>query len=85
MSEVCARCGSDKIIPEVPLIDRIGTGRGARRAARVEVAGSPGAMLFRDRVLGDLHARICGGCGLTELFTTNAGELFRAYQNSLEG
>jgi hypothetical protein len=85
MSEVCAWCGSAKIIPDVPLIDRIGMGSFARGPAQVEVAGSPGAIVFRDRVFGDLHARICGECGLTELFTTNAGELFRTYQKSLEG
>ena len=76
MEETCPRCGSTKIMPDVPMLDHFGRYGGMCKQAEVRVAGSPRARFFRDRAVGKLFARICGECGHTELWTSNAPALY---------
>jgi hypothetical protein len=46
------------------------------------VYSNPEAWVFKGTVYGRLQARVCGECGYTELFTTNAQELYEAYRSS---
>lgn len=84
MTNTCLRCGSDKIIPDVPLTDHFGDWGMSSRTTQVEVHGKPGAFIMRDTATGELSVRICGSCGHAELTATNARELWEAHQKSLE-
>ncbi len=84
MNAGCLRCGSDKIIPDVPLTDHFGDWGMTSRQAQVDVHGAPGAFIMRDTATGDLTVRICGSCGHAELVASNAAELWAAHQKSLE-
>jgi hypothetical protein len=45
----------------------------------VRIEGNPSAWIRKDRLYGELTARICGECGYTELYVSNAGELYEKY------
>jgi hypothetical protein len=79
MSEACRRCGSEKIIPSVPLMDHYGDLGGFSDPARVSVSGQPDAWFFRDTATGRLRARICGECGYVELHASNFRMLYEKY------
>jgi hypothetical protein len=50
----------------------------------VVVFGDPGALVFKDRLYGELWADICGDCGHVELRVANPRQLYRHYRKSLE-
>ncbi|HEX6986717.1 MAG TPA: hypothetical protein VF170_15155 [Planctomycetaceae bacterium] len=72
----CLRCGSEKVIPDVPLRDAYGDVGAFSRTASVQVEGAPGAWFFKDAAAGGLHADICGECGHVELRVDNFRELY---------
>jgi hypothetical protein len=82
MPKPCERCGSDKIIPNVPMWDHIGDMGIRASPARVEVAGNPTAFIFTDKAVGELVVNICGDCGHAELFVQNARALWDKYEHS---
>ena len=75
----CPRCGSDKIIPDLPLPDHYGDVGGFARDAQVEVHGAPRAWIFTNTAAGKLTLRVCGNCGHAELFVGNFRELYERY------
>jgi hypothetical protein len=91
MPEKCARCGADKMMEDV----RLNTDPTCLRDSRTNLPASgrlvayvhtdPGAWVFKGTAFGELRARVCGGCGYTELHTTNFKELYQAYQQSRSG
>ncbi len=81
-NETCPRCGSDQIIPDVPLPDHYGDVGGFSRDAQVEVHGAPRAWVFKETAAGKLFLRVCGNCGHAELFVANFRELYARYQQS---
>lgn len=85
MSETCAACGSAQVIPRVPLLDHYGDVGAFSKEATLEVAGSPEAWFFRDKVSGKVYAKVCGDCGHAELFVTNHRELYAKYAQSQGG
>lgn len=82
MPKPCARCGSDKIIPNIPISDHYGDLGWRARQATVEVAGKPDAFVFRDTAVSELSVNICGDCGYAELFVTGARALWDKYEQS---
>jgi hypothetical protein len=78
----CAKCGSDKIIPQVQVRDRFN--RGVAYDLEVEVKGNPNALLFTEEYRATAYARVCAGCGHIELYTDHAQGLWDAYQESLK-
>jgi hypothetical protein len=80
--ERCKQCGSDKIIPNVPLLDHYGDLGGKYDQATIQVEGVPQAWIFKDAVTGTLFLMICGECGHAELRVSNAHELWQKYQKS---
>lgn len=48
-------------------------------ALRVRIEGNPTAWIRKDRLYGELMARICGDCGYTELYVQNPSELYAKY------
>jgi predicted nucleic-acid-binding Zn-ribbon protein len=75
----CAKCGSKKIVPLASVMDQ---GDNSDGALNTYVYSNPEAWVFKGTVYGRLQARICGECGYTELFTTNARELYDAYRTA---
>lgn len=76
MVMTCAKCGSDRIVPNAKLFDRE-LSDGTIKAAFEK---NPQAWLFKGTVLGKVRAVICGDCGFTELYTENSQEIYEAHQ-----
>jgi hypothetical protein len=80
MNTTCAKCGSDKIIPDVIVFDKGHENFMGKLMAGVQ--GNPKALIFKQTSLSPLTARICGVCGYTELIAKNPEDLYRAYQKA---
>lgn len=72
----CPKCGSKKIIPRTRVRDQ---GQYSNGHLQVVVCGDPNALLFKDRLLEDIIADVCGDCGFIELKVKNPGELYEHY------
>jgi ribosomal protein S27AE len=79
----CPRCGSAKMMRGVTIYD-YDQGRYSHGRLTVVVLGNPGAMIFQDRLYGEVKADICGRCGHIELRVVNPSELYRHYRKSAE-
>jgi len=77
-------CGSNKIIPDVPLLEHVGEA-GIAQQVVIKVAGSPEAWIFKDKVKGTVSLSICGECGHAELHVSNARELWQKYKQAQQG
>jgi ribosomal protein S27AE len=77
----CPRCQSEKIIPDVQIIDRAG------HVIRlgVKVFEHPEALVFKGTHAADLRARVCGECGYVESYVENPQELYSAYLAGTRG
>ncbi len=75
----CPRCGSANTMRGVTVRDE---GQGSSGKLKVTVAGNPSALVFKDRLYGELKADICGDCGHVELRVSNPKELYRHYRKS---
>ncbi|MDC0274403.1 MAG: hypothetical protein P8M30_15105 [Planctomycetaceae bacterium] len=81
MTNPCEKCGSEKIIPDVRVVDQGHLSDGNLKAV---VHGESVGFFFKERVYGQLIADICGECGHAELKVVNPQHLCRKYQESLE-
>lgn len=77
--QVGLRCHSTKIIPGVTVMDQ---GQHLDGELKVVVFGNPEALIFKNRLYGQVKADICGKCGHIELRVTNPAELYERYQES---
>jgi predicted nucleic-acid-binding Zn-ribbon protein len=75
----CAKCGSRKIIPMADVMDQ---GQHSDGKLKAVVYKNPEAWVFKGAVTGRIAAKICVDCGFTELYTTNAKELYDAHRAS---
>ena len=86
MDGQCAKCGSEKVIPLVSIIDQ---GEYSDGTLKAQVGyTNPEAWLFKGAVYARLRATICGECGYTELTATDPAALYEAYlktQSQAEG
>ena len=73
----CSRCGSQKVIPGVRILDHIT--EVITQDLKVRFDRAPNAWLFKGSETSPLLARICCGCGLVELFATDRERLWEAY------
>ncbi len=73
----CSKCGSDKIIPDVKIIDH--GYMDSKHDLSIEFNKNPGAWLFKGTQKGTLFANICGQCGHVELSVNNPEELWDLY------
>ena len=85
MGEKCPRCGSAKIIPQLPLLDHYGETGAWSDQAQVQLHGAPQAWVFKDTVAGKVSLRLCGECGHAELEVSNFRELYEKYRKSQQG
>ena len=82
MHDTCHRCGSNKIVPDLPLVDYYGEIGERSTNIEVNVHGAPQASVFKDTASGNLSVRICGECGHAELHVSNFRELYEKYEKS---
>ncbi len=75
----CPKCGSSELIPEVAVVTEGHLVEG-NRGVMAEVERHPRALLLKDPARTPLKATVCGGCGYTELYTTDTRELLEAYR-----
>ena len=80
----CGKCGSEKVIPDVPLLDHYGDVGAFTKKAGLSVHGEPQAWVFKDTAAGHLHAAICGECGHVELRVDNFRELYEKWVKGQE-
>jgi predicted RNA-binding Zn-ribbon protein involved in translation (DUF1610 family) len=82
MRGTCPDCGSQKIVPEVPLLDHFGDVGGFSKPASVAVHGQPDAWFFKDTTLATLAADVCGNCGFVVFRAGNFRELYAKFLKS---
>jgi hypothetical protein len=78
----CAACGSDKIIPDVPVLDQ---GQASSGRLSITIDADPDALIFKDRKWARLAAHICGACGHVQLMAENPQALYEHYLRSQSG
>jgi hypothetical protein len=76
----CSACGSERIIPDVGIVDQ---GQGSDGQLKALVYGKPRAILFKERTFSRIVAQVCGDCGFTELRVTQPQALYAAYEQAL--
>lgn len=74
---LCARCGSDAVIPRARVTDRDSSDM--RQDLEVEVQRRPNAMIFKRPERSKVSARVCGACGHTELYVEAHAALYAAH------
>jgi hypothetical protein len=77
MKTKCIKCGSEKIIPLVGVMDQ-GQHSDGKLKALVGYT-NPEAWVFKGAVYARLKANICGVCGYTELVAEDPAALYQAY------
>lgn len=74
----CLECGSEKIVPEVKVIDR-GHGHSTYNFT-VAVDENPDAFIFKQRNYSDVKAKVCADCGFIGFYATDPKLLWQIYQ-----
>jgi hypothetical protein len=59
-----------------------GQGEGSDGKPEVVVFGNPEALIFKDRLTGEIRADICGVCGHLEFRVANPGQIYRHYEKA---
>ena len=78
-SEICAKCSSDKIVPNVKIVNTMHH----MFNLSIEVYEEPDAMIMKKGRTGSLSARVCASCGYTELFVSDPRGLWELHQRAV--
>ena len=81
---ICFSAAVHTAYPSVIQIDFNKDGEYSGGTLQVVISGDPSALIFKDRLYGELKANICGDCGHVELRVANPKELYRHYRKSSE-
>lgn len=73
----CLACGSQRIIPEVQVVDR---GQGS--TIQLAVDGNRHALVFKNRIWATCEAIVCGDCGHVQFWTRKYQDLYQHYLDS---
>lgn len=79
----CAKCGSDRMVPRVRVMDRGHYSSDSGELSLV-IYERPEARVFKKPHKGSLWARVCGSCGFTELYVDDPRDLYALYEASRE-
>jgi len=83
MRDNCPRCGSKKVMPDLPLSVNVSTAAGeGGGGADVVILGAPEAWIFKKPVYGGLTVSVCGECGHAELHASNFRRLHQTYEKT---
>jgi hypothetical protein len=74
----CLNCGSARLIRGVSLEDSAMSGGNAKIHA-ISFATRPEALIFTEKVYGDVTGVVCGSCGYIAFFASNPEELYEQY------
>jgi hypothetical protein len=74
---VCVKCGSAKMIPDARMLNE-----GVSGEPQLVVDANPDALIFKDRLFGQIVADICGDCGHVELRAVDPARLYEHYRQS---
>lgn len=74
---ICSRCNSDKIIPNLTVVDRVETMHNDHLA--IEIHSKPGALVFKGTHRELIRATVCGECGNIDLTVDNPKGLWETY------
>ena len=77
MSDRCTKCGSVRLVPRAPILDR---GDSLSANLQAYVYRHPDALLLKGTQYATLFATICADCGFTEIYAEGASELYDAYR-----
>jgi predicted nucleic-acid-binding Zn-ribbon protein len=70
----CPNCGCIEIIMNATVVDR--GHNDLHRELCLVVEGNPAAWIFKEKLYGVMTACVCADCGFTEIYTSNARELY---------
>lgn len=74
----CSKCQSNKMIPDVRIIDQIGH----NIRLGINVYEHPEALVFKGAHSSALSSQVCGECGYVETYVENPQELYALYLES---
>lgn len=77
MQFTCFKCGSNRVVPAVRILDANGEFGTADLKAKLD--RHPTAWIFKDAEVSVLQARICGECGYTEIYATHPEAIWSAF------
>ena len=77
----CVKCGSAKMIPRARVTELTGEYRGE---ISMGVTERPEALVSKGNKHVNVHARVCGECGYSELYVDDPGDLYESYLKSRE-
>ena len=72
----CPICGSQNVIPDASVT-------ASHQHLKVVVKGNPQALVFKDPLIVDLKAQVCGECGHVEFKAADPKALYRRYKSSI--
>lgn len=75
--KACPRCNAHQVMPAVRVTDEDGQYGSGDLSVRID--RNPDALFFKDPEKVELVADVCGNCGFTELYVTNPGRLWSAF------
>jgi rRNA maturation protein Nop10 len=84
LNDTCPRCGSKKVIPNLPISLEVWThgGPGSGEAV-VKVGGDPHTWgVSKGQARGGLTMSVCGECGHAELRVSNFRALYEKHEQS---
>jgi hypothetical protein len=76
-ARVCVKCRSAKMIPDARMLNE-----GVNGEPQLVVDANPDALIFKDRLYGQLVADVCGHCGHVELRALDPERLYEHYRQS---
>lgn len=77
MTATCLKCGSDRLIPDVGVIDQGQYSDGNLKAFLGHT--KPDAWILKGPIFAPLRATICGACGFVELLVDNPELRYEQY------
>ena len=81
MNEVCPRCGSDRIMPDLPVCLDVWTHAGPGSGnAIISIGADPLAWTNKGEVRGALLVTVCGECGHAQMQVSNFRKLYERHQ-----
>ena len=76
-NDLCPKCGSNEIIHDAEVRDYDASSY-RRLSIHVPLRQPEGGFFKKTTEPGELHARVCGGSGYTELYATNYQAMLKA-------
>ncbi|MFO0958851.1 MAG: hypothetical protein U0800_15705 [Isosphaeraceae bacterium] len=83
MSTTCPKCGSDQILPDVPIVTNVDTVSAAPVLALAY--RKPGALVFKNPAAHRFLARICAACGFAEFYVEDPKGLAKVIREAGTG